>query len=44
MRHRLRRITELTGRDLRRSWDRLMLDTARACELVTTRTRPDATI
>lgn len=34
MRHRLRRLTELTGRDLRRSWDRLMLDTARTCELV----------
>ena len=43
MRHRLRRITELTGRDLRRSWDRLMLDTARTCELVATRDHPDAT-
>jgi hypothetical protein len=29
MRHRLRRITELTGRDVRRSWDRLLLDVAR---------------
>jgi sugar diacid utilization regulator len=29
MRHRLRRITELSGRDVRLSWDRLMLDTAR---------------
>ena len=28
-RHRLRRITELTGRDVRRSWDRLLLDVAR---------------
>jgi len=43
MRHRLRRITELTGRDLHRSWDRLMLDTARTCELVATRDHPDAT-
>lgn len=29
MRHRLRRITALTGRDPRRSWDRLVLDMAR---------------
>ena len=29
MRHRLRRITELSGRDVRLSWDRLMLDIAR---------------
>ncbi|MBB5874561.1 hypothetical protein F4553_007995 [Allocatelliglobosispora scoriae] len=29
MRHRLRRITALSGRDVHRSWDRLMLDAAR---------------
>ncbi|MER7416163.1 helix-turn-helix domain-containing protein [Micromonospora peucetia] len=29
MRHRLRRVTELSGRDVRHSWDRLMLDIAR---------------
>jgi hypothetical protein len=34
MRHRLRRITELSGRDVRLSWDRLMLDVARTAELV----------
>jgi hypothetical protein len=28
MRHRLRRVTSLTGRDVRRSWDRLLLDVA----------------
>ncbi|SRR6266536_102938 len=34
MRHRLRRITELSGRDVRLSWDRLMLDVARTADLV----------
>jgi len=34
MRHRLRRITELSGRDVRHSWDRLLLDIARTAGTV----------
>ncbi|MEU9506814.1 helix-turn-helix domain-containing protein [Micromonospora sp. NPDC048170] len=39
MRHRLRRITELSGRDVRLSWDRLMLDIARSADEVAGRDR-----
>ncbi|MEU6075634.1 helix-turn-helix domain-containing protein [Micromonospora sp. NPDC047074] len=39
MRHRLRRITELSGRDVRLSWDRLMLDIARTVDEVADRDR-----
>lgn len=40
MRHRLRRVTELCGRDVHRSWDRLMLDIARTADLVGGRDHP----
>ncbi|MCX4389576.1 helix-turn-helix domain-containing protein [Micromonospora peucetia] len=39
MRHRLRRVTELSGRDIRLSWDRLMLDIARSVGEVADRDR-----